>query len=112
MSELHPWPEDPECVLEVPDDPGGVGWLTYLPPDGSRQTSLPVTRGPTRGRTKEFPCPVWHVETPEPSVAVTTPSILVSTTRPDDQGMMRSVTLYHSPYRVVWRVVEELEKSA
>lgn len=107
---MHPWPDRPVCLLDVPDDPGAVGWLTYLPPDGTRRTSLPVTRGPTRDRTPDFPHPVWHVETPEPGVAVTTPSIMVSTTRPDPppDGPMRDVVLYHSPARVVWDVVEEL----
>lgn len=106
---LHPWPTAPTCVLEVPDDPDGWGWLVYRDPASGRPTSLPVTRGPSRPRTDEHP-PLWHVETPAPGQAITTPSIKVSTSRPDADGTMRPVELYHSPARVVWRIVDELEE--
>lgn len=115
---LHPWPDRPACVLDVPEDPDAWGWLTYLPPDGTRRTSLPVSRGPSRTvevrTTSGGPHrqPVWHIETPEPGMAVTTPSIKVSTSRPDAAGQIRDVELYHSPYRVVWRVVDDLDDVA
>lgn len=104
---MHPWPADPECILTLPDDPDGIGWLTYLEPGAGNRTSLPVTLGPTRGPTEAFPYPVWHLEILENGRAITEPSILVRTTRPDASGAMVEVDLYHSPYRVEWAVVEE-----
>jgi hypothetical protein len=97
VTEGTPWPTDPECIILLRPIGDSVSWLTFIDPAHNVRTSLPITLGMTRPRDREkgFP-PVWHAEfDDEAGIVTTTPSILV----PGE---------YHSPYTVVWRIVDDL----